>query len=79
LVNIIRHVGYETSTLFWKEPWLDGASFDVRYVKLFDLDVNKLSTVAEMFSLGWESNDEVWDWLRRLFAWEEKLVRECAE
>jgi len=32
--------------------------FDVKYVGLFDLLVNKLSTVAEMFSLGWDLNGE---------------------
>jgi len=44
------------SPLFWKEPWLDGVSSDVRYARLFDLVVNKCVTVAKMFSLCWEVN-----------------------
>jgi len=50
--NIIRQVGDEAFTFFWKELWLDGASFDVTYARLFDLVVIKLSTVVGLFSLG---------------------------
>jgi len=65
--------------LFWKDPWLDGVSLDVRYAKLFDLLINKCATIAEVFSLGWEVNGEAWKWKRRLFVWEVGLVRECAK
>jgi len=44
---------------------------------LFDLATNKLSTVADMFALGWEEGGEVRSWRRRLWAWEEELVVEC--
>jgi hypothetical protein len=53
--------------LFWKDPWLNGVSFDVRYSRLFYLGVNKLAIIAEMFSLGWEVNGEALKWRRRLF------------
>ena len=45
-------MGDEAFTFFWKELWLDGASFDVTYARLFDLVVIKLSTVVGLFSLG---------------------------
>ena len=77
LDNIYRQMGDGASLVFRKDPWLDGVSLDVRYAKLFDLAVNKFVIVAEMFSLGWEVNDEAWKWKRKLFAWEERLVREC--
>ncbi|MCI29841.1 putative non-LTR retroelement reverse transcriptase related protein, partial [Trifolium medium] len=66
-------VGDGVSSLFWKDPWLDGVSLDARYARLFDLAVNKFATVAEMFSLGRGANGEAWKWRRRLFAWEEGL------
>lgn len=37
-------------------------------MRLFDLSVNSLSTVAEMFSLGWDEEGEVW---------EEEMLEEC--
>lgn len=57
--NITRRVGDGASTLFWKDPGLVGVTFDVRYARLFYLVVNKLFTVAEIFSLGWASNGVV--------------------
>ena len=66
--NISRHVGDGYSSLFWKDPWFDGVSLDVTYARLFDLAGNKCATVAEMFSLGWEVNGEVWKWRMKLFA-----------
>jgi hypothetical protein len=44
---------------------------------LFDLAENKSSTVAEMFSLGWEVGGEAWVWRRQLWVWEEEMLREC--
>jgi len=35
--------------MFWKDPKLNGVSFNVVYVRLFNLAVNKLFTVTEMF------------------------------
>jgi len=52
LDNIYGQVGDGVSSLFLKDPWLDGVSLDVRYARLFYLDVNKYVTVANMFSLG---------------------------
>jgi hypothetical protein len=39
--------------------------------------VTKSSTVAEMFSSGWEAGGEAWVWRRPLWAWEEEMVGEC--
>ena len=36
-----------------------------------------MATVAEMYSLGWGVEGVVWQWRRRLLAWEEEKVREC--
>jgi hypothetical protein len=45
---------------------------------LFDLAVNKLTTVAaEMCDLGWEDGGAAWQRRRRLWAWEEDLLGEC--
>jgi len=49
--NISRQVGDVTSSLFWKDPWLDGVSLHVRYARLFDLAVNKFATVGEMIKV----------------------------
>jgi len=38
--NISRKVGDGSSTLFWKDPWLDGMSLGVRFRRLFELAVN---------------------------------------
>jgi len=32
-----------------------------------------------MKMMGWEVGGEAWKWHRKLFAWEEELVRECVE
>lgn len=34
-----------------------------------------MTTVAEMFDLGWVVNGEVWKWRKMLFSWEDDLVR----
>jgi hypothetical protein len=54
--------------------WLGGASFSVRFNRLFDLTVFKGESVFEMYQLGWGEEGEAWR--RRLFAWEEELVGE---
>jgi hypothetical protein len=48
-----------------------------RFGRLFDLSVNKSSTVAEMSSLGSEVGVDVWAWRRQLWVLEEDIVREC--
>jgi hypothetical protein len=35
--------------------------------------------VSEMCQLGWDYGGEAWKWRRRLFAWEEGLVRVCVD
>lgn len=51
LDNISILVGDGVSSLFWKEPWLDGVSLADRYARLLDLVVNKCATVVELSSL----------------------------
>jgi hypothetical protein len=48
-----------------------------RFGRLFDLAENKSSTVAEMFSAGWEAGGEAWVWRRQLWVWEEEMLGEC--
>jgi len=45
---------------------------------LFELAENELD-VAYMHFMGWEVNGDAWKWRRRLFVWEEELVRECVD
>jgi len=66
--NIVREVEDGTQTLFWWDPWIDGLVLKSSFSRLFDLVVNKMATVAEMFSLGWEEDGEVWQWRHMLFA-----------
>ena len=49
----------------------------LRFRRLFDLSLNKFSTVAEMFSLGWEVGGAAWRWRRLLWELEEELLGEC--
>ncbi|GAU10981.1 hypothetical protein TSUD_112740 [Trifolium subterraneum] len=50
--GVLKKVGDETETFSWTDPWLGGTPLCVRFGRLFDLVVNKSSTVAEMWSLG---------------------------
>ena len=50
-----------------------------KFPRLFDLAINKDSTVEEMESLGWEEGGRAWEWRHSLLAWEEKSMRECFE
>lgn len=52
-------------------------SLKLKLPRLFDLFVNKESTVEEMARLGWEVGGRGWEWRRRLLAWEEESVEEC--
>jgi hypothetical protein len=49
----------------------------VHFRRLFHLSLDKNISVAEMNSLGWGNNGGGWRWTRRLFAWEDKLLKEC--
>ncbi|XP_039688712.1 uncharacterized protein [Medicago truncatula] len=75
--NIVRKVGDGCHTLFWEDTWLDDVPLAVSFPRLFELSNFKLSTVREMFMLGWGTEGGAWRWRRRLFAWEEGLVGEC--
>jgi hypothetical protein len=72
---VSRKVEGSLTTFFWTNPWLDGFSLRDRFKRLFGLSENKSSMVAEMFSLGWEVEGDVWVWRRQL--WEEDMVKEC--
>jgi len=77
LDNITRQVGDGESTLFWIDHWLDGKPLCKVYVRLYELSEIKFESVANVFASGWGFNGEAWRWRRRLFAWEEDLLREC--
>ena len=47
-------MGDGADTLFWRDTWLGGVSFQVRFRRLFDLAVDKSCTVSHMSSRGWE-------------------------
>ena len=46
----------------------------MRFRRLFNLAKNKSSTVADMFSLGCAEGGGAWNWRRRVWAWEEKML-----
>ena len=75
--NISKKVGDGMDTLFWTDSWLGGIPLAVRFRHLYDLSVNKNCLVGEMFALGVEEGGVAWQWRRRLWDWEEDLVREC--
>ncbi|GAU26985.1 hypothetical protein TSUD_290350 [Trifolium subterraneum] len=55
-----------TKTFFWTDPWLGWTSLCERFGRLFELAVNKSSTMVEMISLGWDIGGEPWEWRRQL-------------
>ena len=77
LDNIVRKVGDGSTTLFWEDMWMDDVPLVVSFSRLFELSDYKMTTVREMFLLGWGADGNAWRWRRRLFAWEEGLVGEC--
>jgi len=50
----------------------------LKFPRLFDMAVCKDSSVEEMWRLGWMEGGRVWEWRRRLLAWEEDSVRGCS-
>ena len=72
-------MGDGNNTLFWWDPWIDGVMLKNTFRRFFDLSINKMATVAEMYALGWEEKGDAWRWRRRLLAWEEEQVRECSD
>ena len=49
----INNVGNSATTLFWLDRWVGDVPLKDRFCRLFELSGNKLSTVAQMFALGW--------------------------
>ena len=76
--NVRRVVGDGRTTLFWYETWIGDTPLRLRFPQLFELAVENECKVEEMRRLGWDGNGRAWVWRRRLFAWEEESVRECA-
>ena len=76
--NVRRVVGDGRDTLFWHDTWVGDTSLKLKFPRLFDLSVNKESTVEEMTRLGWEVGGMGWEWRRRLLVWEEESVEECS-
>jgi hypothetical protein len=38
---------------FWKDPWMDGRSLGIRFIRLFSLADDLDVSVAEMCRRGW--------------------------
>lgn len=74
--NISQNVGDATSTMFWLDPWLGGMLLKESFGRLYELADKKLAIVEHMFIIGWGENGEACKWCRRLFSWEEELLRE---
>jgi hypothetical protein len=53
--SVTRTVGDGTNTFFWTDPWMGAIPLSERFGRLFDLAEIKTSSVAEIFSLGWEA------------------------
>jgi hypothetical protein len=77
--RVSKRVGNGVSTYFWYDRWLGDVPLRTRFSRLFDLANNKLSTVADLFALGWETEGGAWNWRRPLWVWEEELVEECRQ
>ncbi|GAU18664.1 hypothetical protein TSUD_124970 [Trifolium subterraneum] len=57
--SVMKQVRDGMETFFWTDTWLGRIPLCVRFRRQFDLAINKSSTVAEMSSLGWETDGEV--------------------
>jgi hypothetical protein len=60
--SVVRKVGDGVDTYFGYYRWLGGVPFCVRFNRLFELVENKSTSVASMYSLGWEEGGEAWMW-----------------
>jgi len=74
---VSRVLGDGKNTFFWFDNWVGDVPLRRRFGRLFDLAINKLVTVADMFDLGWEEGGEAWRWRRRLWTWEEEMLVAC--
>jgi hypothetical protein len=79
LMNICRVVGDDNNTLFWWDPWINGVVLKNTFSRLFYLSINKMTTVAGMYALGWGEEGNAWRWRHRLLAWEEEQACECID
>ena len=52
--RVVRRVGDGSNTLFWHDRWLGDVPLCRHFDRLFGLALNKLSIVADMFTLGCE-------------------------
>jgi hypothetical protein len=64
---VTKKVGDELDAFFCTDPWLDEIPLSERFERLFDLAENKLSTIVEMSSSGWEAGGKAWVWRRQLW------------
>ena len=76
--NIRWVVGDGRNTLFWYDNWIGDILLRMKFPRLFELAVDKVSSVRDMESRGWGVDGGAWEWRRGLFAWEEECVRECS-
>lgn len=53
-------MGDGVDTNIWSDPWLGGISLKERFKRLFELSECQWTSVAYMFSLGWEEGEETW-------------------
>jgi len=75
--NVRRVVGNGSSTYFWHDIWAGEIPLKIKFPRLFELFVEKESSVEKMRRVfGLEDGRERM-WRRRLLAWEEESVREC--
>ena len=74
--HVGRSVGNGKQIYFWWDVWVGGVSFREKFIRLFELAMDKWVSVFDMCQLGWGENREAWKWRRRLFAWKKEKVRE---
>jgi len=75
--NVFRKIGSGVDTCFWTDRWLGKVPLCVRYRRLFELVGDRGISEVDMRELGWGDEGEGWRWRRRLWVWEEGMVREC--
>lgn len=60
LLSRVIHLKVCTKISFWWEPWLDGETLKSRFIRLYDLADNKMTTVTDMNSLGLGVDGDAW-------------------
>ena len=56
--RVSKVLGDVNNTYFWLDRWVGEVPLCRRFARLFDLTTNKLSTVADIFALGWVDGGE---------------------